>query len=111
MSKFFYKGKIEKKPKHESYGYNTKRSVKLGTQEQPLSLSVPSQERKEEIEQQLIQHDLVADIAVNPDQPEQLAELNAIINKPQTTTFAKTPGRNDPCSCGSGKKFKKCCGA
>ena len=21
------------------------------------------------------------------------------------------PGRNDPCSCGSGKKFKKCCGA
>jgi preprotein translocase subunit SecA len=24
---------------------------------------------------------------------------------------AKTPGRNDPCSCGSGKKYKKCCGA
>jgi SEC-C motif-containing protein len=23
---------------------------------------------------------------------------------------AKTPGRNDPCSCGSGKKYKKCCG-
>ncbi len=22
-----------------------------------------------------------------------------------------TPGRNDPCSCGSGKKYKKCCGA
>jgi uncharacterized protein YecA (UPF0149 family) len=21
-----------------------------------------------------------------------------------------TPGRNDPCFCGSGKKFKKCCG-
>ena len=26
-------------------------------------------------------------------------------------TAAKTPGRNDPCSCGSGKKYKKCCGA
>ena len=23
---------------------------------------------------------------------------------------AGAPGRNDPCSCGSGKKFKKCCG-
>jgi len=23
---------------------------------------------------------------------------------------AQHPGRNDPCSCGSGKKFKKCCG-
>lgn len=21
-----------------------------------------------------------------------------------------TPGRNDPCPCGSGKKYKKCCG-
>jgi len=24
---------------------------------------------------------------------------------------ASEPGRNDPCSCGSGKKYKKCCGA
>ena len=24
---------------------------------------------------------------------------------------ASTVGRNDPCTCGSGKKFKKCCGA
>jgi preprotein translocase subunit SecA len=24
---------------------------------------------------------------------------------------AKVSGRNDPCPCGSGKKFKKCCGA
>ncbi|MCA1662788.1 MAG: YchJ family protein [Myxococcales bacterium] len=24
---------------------------------------------------------------------------------------AETPGRNDPCSCGSGKKYKRCCGA
>jgi uncharacterized protein len=24
---------------------------------------------------------------------------------------APTPGRNDPCPCGSGRKFKKCCGA
>ena len=24
---------------------------------------------------------------------------------------SKSVGRNDPCTCGSGKKFKKCCGA
>lgn len=23
----------------------------------------------------------------------------------------QAPGRNDPCPCGSGKKYKKCCGA
>lgn len=26
-------------------------------------------------------------------------------------TTRQNPGRNDPCACGSGKKFKKCCGA
>ncbi len=29
---------------------------------------------------------------------------------PESTPPVK-PGRNDPCPCGSGKKFKKCCGA
>ena len=26
-------------------------------------------------------------------------------------TADETVGRNDPCPCGSGKKYKKCCGA
>jgi len=33
--------------------------------------------------------------------------------KVTTATLRNTapkPGRNDPCSCGSGKKYKKCCG-
>ena len=25
------------------------------------------------------------------------------------TASRKTPGRNDPCRCGSGKKYKQCC--
>jgi len=28
---------------------------------------------------------------------------------PQQLHRAKTVGRNDPCPCGSGKKYKKCC--
>jgi preprotein translocase subunit SecA len=28
----------------------------------------------------------------------------------QTVRRAKKVGRNDPCPCGSGKKYKKCCG-
>lgn len=31
--------------------------------------------------------------------------------KSKTVVKDKKPGRNDPCPCGSGKKFKKCCGA
>jgi SEC-C motif domain protein len=34
------------------------------------------------------------------------------IEKPKTVKHeVQPPGRNDPCSCGSGKKYKKCCGA
>jgi preprotein translocase subunit SecA len=29
----------------------------------------------------------------------------------QPVIASKKPGRNDPCSCGSGKKYKKCCGS
>ncbi len=31
--------------------------------------------------------------------------------KSKTVVKDKQPGRNDPCPCGSGKKYKKCCGA
>lgn len=33
-----------------------------------------------------------------------------IFNTPSQTQNSSKPGRNDPCSCGSGKKYKKCCG-
>ncbi|MGN0222636.1 MAG: SEC-C metal-binding domain-containing protein [Muribaculaceae bacterium] len=29
---------------------------------------------------------------------------------PMPISFGKKPGRNDPCPCGSGKKYKHCCG-
>jgi len=31
--------------------------------------------------------------------------------RPQPVVRGERTGRNDPCPCGSGKKFKKCCGA
>ena len=42
--------------------------------------------------------------------PFQRAELKS---KPHSPTPAKSEkiGRNAPCPCGSGKKYKKCCGA
>ena len=30
--------------------------------------------------------------------------------KPQPVISSYRPGRNQPCPCGSGKKYKKCCG-
>lgn len=39
-----------------------------------------------------------------------LGELDTPLLHPSALTRPKKMGRNDPCSCGSGKKFKKCCG-
>ena len=38
-------------------------------------------------------------------------ELIEKTDKVEPIRTAAEPGRNDPCPCGSGKKFKKCCGA
>lgn len=42
---------------------------------------------------------------------ERRKELYISQKKSGTIVKEKKPGRNDPCPCGSGKKYKKCCGA
>ncbi|MBG56515.1 MAG: preprotein translocase subunit SecA [Deltaproteobacteria bacterium] len=41
---------------------------------------------------------------------EEPAEARAKNKKPQPVRAQASIGRNDPCPCGSGKKYKKCCG-
>ena len=51
-----------------------------------------------------------AAVPVGPD-PRYLATNRGEGQRDRTPVTAdKEPGRNDPCSCGSGKKYKKCCG-
>ncbi|MEL0629313.1 PBPRA1643 family SWIM/SEC-C metal-binding motif protein [Psychromonas aquatilis] len=108
--KFFFKGKKEKKPKHSSYGFNTKRTVKAGTEELPLQVTVNNDARAEEITALAKQHELIVAITIDENSAENTTELDVLINKPVTTRFEKKPARNEPCICGSGKKYKKCCG-
>ena len=39
------------------------------------------------------------------------ANAGAEKSKPKVNSSKEKVGRNDPCPCGSGKKYKKCCGA
>jgi SWIM/SEC-C metal-binding protein len=110
MHDLYYKGRIHTRVNHVKSGYNTKRTVKLGTEKNPLTLVVTSDEKKREVEALVAENGLFADITVDSASSDNINELNTLLNKPTTTTFDKTPNRNDPCSCGSGKKYKKCCG-
>jgi len=42
---------------------------------------------------------------------EQIRATVKDFNRSKIVVKEKEPGRNDPCPCGSGKKYKKCCGA
>lgn len=41
---------------------------------------------------------------------EKRLEIIKEFKRSKTVHVEKKPGRNDPCPCGSGKKYKKCCG-
>lgn len=41
---------------------------------------------------------------------EKRVEIVKAYKRSKTVHVEKKPGRNDPCPCGSGKKYKKCCG-
>jgi SWIM/SEC-C metal-binding protein len=105
----FFKGRIETRQNHVVSGYNVNRDVKAGSEESPLTLSVQSEARKAEIQLTLDEHGLFANICIDETVEENTVELDTLLNKPTPTVFEKTPNRNDPCSCGSGKKYKKCC--
>lgn len=108
--KFFFKGRPGNKPTHINHAFSTNRVIKAGTEEHPLSLTVSTEERKTEVEAIASENELFVTVVIDTDAAENLAELDCILNKPESVTVVKTPKRNDPCSCDSGKKFKKCCG-
>lgn len=110
--KFFFKGRQDARQHHTAHGgFKTNASQKSGSRKYPLTLVVTSEARKQEIEALATKAHLHANITLDTREgaEESIAELTAILNMGGTVTQAKTPSRNDPCSCGSGLKFKKCC--
>ncbi|PXX89603.1 zinc chelation protein SecC [Marinobacter vulgaris] len=111
--KFFFKGRQDARQHHTAYGgFQTNASQKSGSKKFPLTLVVTSEARKLEIKAQVARAGLHANIKMDTREGavESIAELTALQNKGLTVTTAKAPSRNDPCRCGSGLKFKKCCG-
>ncbi len=91
--------------------FSGKREARLGTARRPAEIAVQSEERKAELEMVFLENDWNYTIAVDEEKDEDISELTLLQQMPtKTTVLEKTPGRNDPCSCGSGKKYKKCCG-
>jgi len=90
--------------------FNGKKPAKLGTEKMPAAVCVQTEERSKEVSSIFEENGWAFTIEVNPDKPEDITDLEILLNPPQQTKVEKKVGRNEPCPCGSGKKYKKCCG-
>ncbi len=83
--------------------------IKIGTNEHPIILRVQTQKRAEELALLCEKNGWKFIIGVEADKPEDISDLHKAMNPSQPIQVSPKIGRNDPCPCGSGKKFKNCC--
>lgn len=81
----------------------------IGTHANPARARVQTEERAFELlgfcQDRRIQ--LVVELA--PNEPEDIGDIELAVAEREPIVAGPKIGRNEPCPCGSGKKFKKCC--
>ncbi len=87
---------------------------KLGTSSKPAIARVQSQEKANEIMRICEENNWKVIVGIEPDKEEDISDVDKLLGhqteKTKTIIKGEVVGRNDPCPCGSGKKYKKCCG-
>ena len=90
--------------------FDGERTAKLGTEKKPAVVQVQTEERLKEVSSIFEEKGWNYIIGLEPDKPEDIADLEILLNPRKPMITEDKVGRNDPCPCGSGKKYKKCCG-
>ena len=90
--------------------FDGKKTAKLGTEKNPAAVYVKTKQRMQEVTAIFEKNNWKYSAELEPDKPEDVNDLELLLNPPKAVTVEKKIGRNDPCPCGSGKKYKKCCG-
>lgn len=90
--------------------FDGKKTGKLGTEKNPAVVHVQTEERLKEVQALFEEHAWKYTIGLEPDKPEDIADLNRLLNPPKPMIAEQKVGRNEPCPCGTGKKYKYCCG-
>jgi SWIM/SEC-C metal-binding protein len=90
--------------------FDGKKTARLGTEKNPAAVTVPTKKRLKEVTALFEEKGWRYKIDLEPEKPEDIADLTRLLNAPKPATAEKKVGRNEPCPCGSGKKYKGCCG-
>jgi SWIM/SEC-C metal-binding protein len=81
----------------------------IGTRKKPAIVRVQTEERAQRLLEFCQDNDIAVMVGVEPDKAEDISDIERAILAREPSRTAPKVGRNDPCPCGSGKKFKKCC--
>ncbi len=81
----------------------------VGTRKRPAIVHVQTEERAQRVFEFCQENGIAVLVGVEPDKPEDIADVERAILARQAARATPKVGRNEPCPCGSGKKFKKCC--
>jgi len=84
--------------------------AKPGSVKRPIVVRVQTEERLHEVASVCAERGWYFVAGLEPDEPEDTSDLDRLLSGSGPVRAEKKPGRNDPCPCGSGKKYKKCCG-
>ncbi len=90
--------------------FDGKKTAKLGTEKNPVVVNVKTEKRMKEVTSIFEKNGWKYTIELDPEKPEDITNLELLLNWPKPQEAEKKIGRNEPCPCGSGKKYKKCCG-
>src|SRR5687768_18592665 len=89
--------------------FGTKKTVRLGSEKNPAVVNVQSKARFEEVSSTFKAHGWNYRIRLEPDKPEDVSDLNRLLNPLKPTIAEKKARRNEPCQGGSEKMFNSCC--
>ena len=90
--------------------FDGKKMAKLGTEKKPAVVHVQTEKRLKEVASMFEENGWTYTIELEPDKPEDITDLEMLLNPSKPKIAEKKVGRNEFCPCGSGKKYKKCCG-
>ena len=90
--------------------YDGKKTTKLGTENNPAVVNVKTKKRMKEVISIFEKNGWKYTIELERKKPEDITDLEILLNWPKPKEAGKKIGRNAPCPCGSGNKYKKCCG-
>ncbi len=90
--------------------FNGKKTARLGTEMKPAVVNVQTEERLKEVASIFEENGWKYTIELEPEKPEDTTDLERLLNPTKPKIAEKKVGRNEPCPCGSGKKYKTCCG-